>query len=259
MSRDTRLPLSIPKWPAPKHIRAYTTLRSPGYSLNHYSAYNLATHVGDQYERVMQNRYDLAQHANLPNNPIWLNQTHSTIAIDIDNTTPDTIITGDASHTRKTNTICAIMTADCLPILVTNEQGTEVAAIHAGWQGLSKGILENTLSALSSPPKSLLLWIGPSIQKENYEVGEDVYHAFFDKHDITEMAEAFKKQSDNKWQADIPLLAVQRLIRYGVKKSNIYLSQKCTYSLSDDYFSFRRDGITGRMASLIFIAPVSQF
>lgn len=259
MSRDTRLPLSIPAWPAPKHIRAYTTLRSPGESVNHYSAYNLATHVGDHHEHVVQNRYHLAQYANLPNDPIWLNQTHSSIAIDLDNITRDSIMTADASHTRKINTICAVMTADCLPMLVTNEEGTEVAAIHAGWQGLSKGVIENTLSVLTSAPESLLIWLGPSIQKENYEVGEEVYHAFLEEHDLSEIDAAFTKRADNKWHADIPLLAVQRLIRYGVKKTHIYLSQQCTYAHSQDYFSFRRDGITGRMASLIFIAPVLRF
>ena len=239
-------------WPAPKNIKAYCTTRYPGKSIGPYSEFNLALHVGDDKEHVLANRQDLMQRANLPSSPKWLNQTHSNIALLAETISSEIAPNADASYTQKQNEVCVVMTADCLPILVTNKAGTEVAAIHAGWQGLAAGVIENTLLKLSSKPSELLIWIGPSIHQANYEVGEDFYAKFSETHSQIELDAAFVPHA-KKWLANVPLLAVQRLIRLGVNFNDIYLSKECTYAHSGRYFSYRRDGVTGRMASLIWL------
>ena len=254
MRTDTSLPILIPHWPAPKNIKACYTTRYPGKSTGVYAGFNLALHVNDDTKHVLENRQNLIQHAHLPASPKWLNQTHSNAALLAETISSEVAPNADASYTQKPNEVCVVMTADCLPILVTNKAGTEVAAIHAGWQGLAAGVIENTLSALTSKPDELLIWIGPSIHQANYEVGEDFY-AKFATHSQQELNAAFmsKHQSPKKWLANVPLLATQRLVRYGVNLEDIYLSSKCTYANSEKYFSYRRDGVTGRMASLIWI------
>ncbi len=251
-------PLLIPSWPAPKNIKAYSTLRHPGKSQGVYAGFNLALHVGDEQSRVLANRHDLIDYANLPSTPKWLNQTHSNIALLAETISSDIAPNADASYTQKSHKVCIAMTADCLPILVTNKEGTEVAAIHAGWQGLAAGVIENTLSALTSKPESLIVWIGPSIHQPNYEVGEDFYARFSETHSQKELAAAFMSVRATggrplKWLADVPLLATQLLIRCGVNSQDIYLSNECTYANPERYFSYRRDGATGRMASLVWI------
>lgn len=253
MNIDTSLPLHVPSWSVPANIKAYITLRYPGKSTGKYQAFNLALHTGDHLDHVLQNRRDLVHDAHLPELPRWLNQTHSNIALRAETISPHIPPTGDASFTHKKEIVCVVMTADCLPILVTNTQGTEVAAIHAGWQGLAQGIVESTLSQLSSASSSLLVWIGPSIQQPYYEVGKDFYETFAKNHDAQEMSAAFSQQTPDKWLANVALLAVQRLMRMGVAEKNIYLSHECTYAHAEKYFSYRRDGVTGRMASLIWM------
>lgn len=268
---STSKPFFAPQWPAPSNIKACSTLRYPGQCMGNYAEFNLALHVGDEAKNVQANRDDLIVSANLPAPPKWLNQIHSNQCILAENVQSDDAIniippSLDASHTRQNNVVCVVMTADCLPILVTNKSGTEIAAIHAGWRGLADDVVENTLSALQSSPDSLMIWIGPSISKSYYEVGEDVYNAFAKYHTKEECDAAFspyhpimdtyKSNQDippKKWLVDMPLLAEQRLIRLGVNKQDIYLSRECTYAQSDRYFSYRRDGITGRMASLIWM------
>ncbi|MES2203961.1 MAG: peptidoglycan editing factor PgeF [Pseudomonadota bacterium] len=245
------------QWPAPKNIKAYCTTRYPGKSVDPYAEFNLALHVGDDKECVLKNRQDLMQRANLPSTPKWLNQTHSNIALLAETISSELAPNADASYTQKPNEVCVVMTADCLPILVTNKAGTEVAAIHAGWQGLAAGVIENTLLKLSSKPSELLIWIGPSIHQANYEVGEDFYMKFAETHSQKELNAAFVGAAGGrplKWLANVPLLAVQRLIRLGVNIDNIYLSNECTYANPEKYFSYRRDAATGRMASLIWIS-----
>ncbi len=254
MKTDTSLPLLIPTWPAPKNVRAYTSLRYPGNSMGQYAAFNMAMHVGDTSHDVLINRADFMSYAQLPQEPKWLHQTHSDIAWSAEMISTERPPIGDASFTSQKDTVCVVMTADCLPILVSNNKGTEVAAIHAGWQGLAKGVVESTLSQLNSAAESLLIWIGPSIQQSYYEVGEDVYAEFARCHSGAEMRAAFLTQKHQKWLANVPLLAVQRLVRCGVLLKNIYLSNECTYANPDKYYSYRRDGMTGRMASAIFIS-----
>lgn len=253
MLTDTSLPILIPDWPAPKNILSCYTTRYPGKSTGVYEAFNLALHVKDNEKHVLENRQKLIQHASLPFSPKWLNQTHSTIALLAETISSDIAPNADASHTQKPNEVCVVMTADCLPILVTNKNGTEVAAIHAGWQGLANGVVENTLSALKSKPEELLIWIGPSIHQANYEVGEDFYAKFAETHSQSELDAAFAPRA-KKWLANVPLLATQRLMRCGVNLEDVYLSKECTCANSERYFSYRRDGVTGRMASLIWLS-----
>lgn len=253
MMLDTRLPLLTPAWPAPTNVKSYSTLRYPGKSAGVYDAFNLALHVGDNPEQVLNNRHDLRRYAHLPSEPKWLSQTHSDIALYAETIEENSFPVADASLTQKANVVCVVMTADCLPILVVNKSGTEVAAIHAGWQGLAKGVVENTLVKLKSQPEELLIWIGPSIHQAHYEVGEDFYEEFAKNHSLLEMRAAFSVQKNKKWLANVPLLALQRLTRFGISEKNIYLSQECTYANPEKYFSYRRDGVTGRMASLIWI------
>lgn len=243
-----------PHWPAPSHIRAYTTLRYPGKSLGCYSAFNLALHVNDDEENVLENRHDLMQSLHISAEPKWLNQIHGNTALLAETISAKKPPDADASFTQQKNTVCVVMTADCLPILVTNKYGTEVAAIHAGWQGLAKGVVENTLTKMLSKPEELIVWIGPSIQQTHYEVGEDFYTAFAKHHSAVEMNTAFLAKNQRQWMANVPLLAVYRLMRCGVHQDNIYLSNECTCANPEKYFSYRRDGATGRMASLIFIS-----
>lgn len=254
-------PFITPEWPAPQHVKAYSTQRYPGESLGVYAGLNLGLHVGDNEENVLANRQSLILNANLPESPRWLNQVHGnavvlaeTVSSDLASKNSETT-SADAAYTQKKETVCVVMTADCLPILLTNKEGTEVAAVHAGWRGLAAGIIEQTLSTLKSDASSLLAWLGPSISWPHYEVDESVYSCFAQTHTTKECEQAFILKSNKpRWLANIPLLAQQQLIRYGVQINNIYLSHECTYAHPEHYFSYRRDGVTGRMASLIWLA-----
>jgi YfiH family protein len=242
-----------PNWPAPNNVKAYTTTRDGGVSLSPYQSLNIATHVGDNSEAVKENRIILAKKLNLTSEPIWLNQTHSAIALPA---IPANInCTADASFTRETAQVCAIMTADCLPILICNTSGTEVAAIHAGWRGLAGNIINNTVQALTSSPEDLLVWLGPAIGPSMFEVGSDMRDCFIKQHPATQ--NCFIK-TDTAWLANIYLLA-----RYYFSLANvtaIYGGDNCTFKNKDQFFSYRRDGqYTGRMASLIWLTvPVRK-
>lgn len=230
-------------WPAPDFIKAGTTLRQGGISEAPYDSFNLAMHVGDNAKSVMHNRASLA----VPNPPQWLEQVHSSKTVLLPN--DDIIPKADSAYTLATNTVCAVMTADCLPLLITNKEGTCVAAVHAGWRGLCDGIIENTINKLPTRAESLLVWLGPAIGAAVYEVGEDVYAAFTGHDEAAKLA--FKATSDKHWLLDIYALAKQRLHKLGVKQ--IYGGERCSLSEEEAFFSYRRDGITGRMASMIWI------
>jgi polyphenol oxidase len=237
----------IPNWPAPSHIKSIQTLRVGGKSEDKYKSFNLATHVNDDNNSVNSNRELLDQF--LPSSPHWLNQTHSVDVIEL----PSLKINADASYTKDKNTVCAVQTADCLPLLVTNKKGTIVAAIHAGWRGLLNGVIESTFLKMNMPPNELLVWLGPAISQKYFEVGADVKNGFCEKDQEAE--KAFRTISDQKWLADIYYLAKMRLKASGV--ADIYggsvADDYCTFANEADYFSYRRDGETGRMASLIWI------
>ncbi len=230
-------------WPAPDFIKAGTTFRQGGVSSGAYSSFNLATHVGDELAAVEINRTRL----NVPNAPQWLEQVHSTESVLLPN--EEAIPKADAAYTLEKNIVCAVMTADCLPLLITNKQGSCVAAVHAGWRGLCDGIIEATIKKLPAEPESLLVWLGPAIGADVYEVGEEVYDAF--TKDNNDAKQAFTSTSEKHWLFDIYCLAKLRLNKIGVKQ--IYGGDRCTLSEEEQFFSYRRDDVTGRMASMIWI------
>lgn len=235
-----------PEWPAPPSINAYTTLRTGGVSFRPYDSFNLATHVGDDPQLVAQNRAKLNEILSLPNDPIWIQQTHSTITLEATPATENK--EADASFTYQPNTVCIVLTADCLPILFCNRQGTYVAAIHAGWRGLANGIIESALKSISFPLEDLLVWLGPGIGPTAFEVGNDV-RTLFIQHQA-EATSAFLPHN-NRWRANLYELAKLRLAQQGV--TAVFGGDLCTFSDANRFFSYRRDGEkTGRMATLIW-------
>jgi YfiH family protein len=239
----------IPDWPAPASVHALVTTRRGGTSRGAYSSLNLGAAVGDDPEAVAENRARLCRL--LPAAPIWLQQVHGTEVVCAESSTQGVI--ADASWSWKPRTVCAIMVADCLPVLLCDADGTTVAAAHAGWRGLCAGILERTVEALQRPPDSILAWLGPAIGPDHFEVGDDVREAFMrrDAHAVT----AFRPRQPGKWMADLNGLACQRLKKIGITR--IHGGGMCTYSDPDRFFSHRRDRISGRMAATVWIdAPI---
>ena len=240
--------LIYPDWPAPKHIKAVSTTRQSGFSTQPYSSFNLATHVGDEPDIVAKNRDYLSNIARLPESPRWLNQVHGTHICESENWQLN--MDADAIISHHSNHVCAIMTADCLPLLLCNQQGDKVAAIHAGWRGLAAGIIEKTVAKLNCRPDEILVWLGPAIGPSQFEVGIDVYEAFSSHSENA--YRAFEQTDVSHYLANIYLLATQRLNKLGI--SAIFGGKECTASDNQQFFSYRRDGITGRMASLIWIS-----
>ncbi|MDF1581895.1 MAG: peptidoglycan editing factor PgeF [Methyloprofundus sp.] len=234
-----------PDWPAPKHIRAATTLRTGGFSQAEFSRLNPADHVQDNPVDVLKNRQKIKQMLALPSEPLWLRQTHSSDVICADQY--DQGLIADASYTRKKNVVCTVLTADCLPLLLCDVQGTVVAAIHAGWRGLLNGIVENTVAKM--PDSELLAWLGPAIGPQCFVVGQDVYDLFVNQSRL--FSSAFTQQSGDKYLADIYQIA--RMILEGAGVQKIYGGQFCTVTETERFFSYRRDGQTGRMATLIWM------
>lgn len=230
-------------WPAPDYIKAGTTVRLGGVSTEPYASFNLATHVGDNLESVNQNRAKL----DVPNAPQWLEQTHSSEVVLLPS--KEKVLKADAAYTSQKGVVCSVMTADCLPLLITDTQGSCVAAIHAGWRGLADGIVETTIKKLPSKPESLLVWLGPAIGPDVYEVGEEVYDAFTKTDE--DAKQAFKLKSEQHWLFDIYTMATLQLNRLGI--TNVYGGDFCTFSDQKQFYSYRRDGVTGRMANLIWI------
>jgi YfiH family protein len=237
--------LLVPEWPAPGRVRALQTLRGDGCSRPPWNSFNLGDHVGDDPAAVSANR--AALRARLPDEPRWLKQVHGHVVVDAGN--PEGI-EADAAYARRPGAVCVVMTADCLPVLFCDRAGTVVAAAHAGWRGLADGVLEATITAMAAPASDLLAWLGPAIGPSAFEVGDEVRAAFLaaDPHAI----EAFKPHAPGKWLADIYKLARQRLRCAGV--ASIYGGDGCTVSDQERFFSYRRDGLTGRMATLIWLA-----
>lgn len=235
-------------WPAPAGIYAGTTWRRGGVSQGPYTSLNLALHVGDAVDAVHENRHRLG----LPTEPIWLNQVHGQTVVDAGRIAGQGLAKGikaDAAHTDQPGVICAVLTADCLPVLICDHQGTRVAAVHAGWRGLAAGILERTLDTLQLPGEQLLAWLGPAIGPAAYEVGQEVHDAFVEQN--VDAAGSFRPGRPGHWWMDIYQLARQRLRARGV--SSISGGNHCTWHESENFYSYRRDGVTGRMASVIWI------
>lgn len=241
-----------PEWPAPGNVKSLFTTRSGGVSGSTHAAYasfNIAMHVNDDCQNVERNRALLRRY--VPSDPQWLKQVHGThpVAIDAPHAPPPE---GDAAFSSKSGSVCAIMVADCLPVFLCDIAGTVVGAAHAGWRGLTGGVIERSIAAMRKHPDELMAWLGPAIGPKHFEVGRDVYDAFI-RQDV-QAEQAFVPISNSgsqKWLADIFLLARQRLVKQGVTK--IYGGGICTFSNSERFFSYRRDGETGRMAALIWL------
>jgi polyphenol oxidase len=235
----------VPEWPAPPNVHAFVTTRAGGVSTGPYSSFNLGDHVGDDPTAVAENRRLLRAH--LPTEPVWLKQVHGTRCIDAASAMTDN--EADASFARAPGVVCAVLTADCLPVLLCDEAGTVVATVHAGWRGLAAGVIEATIASMDVPGERLMAWLGPAIGPQHFEVGSEVREIFVgrDAHATT----AFVARQNGKWLCDIYLLARQRLGVLGIRR--IASADFCTVRDAQHFFSYRRDGVTGRMASLIWL------
>jgi len=235
-----------PNWNAPKQVKAFASTRIGGCSKSPYEGLNLGMHVGDDPILVQSNRDLLQQQTEMPTAPVWLNQTHSTVVLEIAQPTND-VLDADGVITSSPNVVCSAMTADCLPVLITNTQGTQVAAVHAGWRGLAGGIVENALTHFSN---DVMLWLGPAIGPQAFEVGEDVLQAFLDYDSKAEAAFVLGKQQ-GKWWANMATLTRLRMAKLGIDQ--VFDSGLCTYQDPQRFYSYRRDGVTGRQATFIWI------
>ncbi|MCF7500484.1 peptidoglycan editing factor PgeF [Pseudoalteromonas sp. L1] len=235
-----------PAWTAPKTISALSTTRKGGVSVAPFDSFNVGLHVGDDEQAVLANRELLTNQ--LPNPAVWLNQIHSSDVVVIDEDSDlNQVRSADALYTRLAKQPLAIMTADCLPVLLSSTSGDEIAAIHGGWRGLAQGILANTLTHFKALPNDIIAWFGPAIGPSEFEVGQEVKACFCELN--ANHQHAFTPRGD-KYLADIYLLARQQLAQLGVV--NIFGGEYCTVSDKSQFYSYRRDGETGRMASLIW-------
>jgi polyphenol oxidase len=234
-----------PDWHLPPGVRALQTTRLGGVSAAPWQSLNLGDHVGDDPARVAANRSLLS--AQLPALPCWLKQVHGTSVFDADTGTAG-VPEADAAVARTAGRVCVVMTADCLPVLLCDRAGSVVAAAHAGWRGLRAGVLEASVAAMKVAPASLTAWLGPAIGPQSFEVGAEVREAFVA--DDPAASQAFVAGTDGRYLADLYLLARQRLLRVGV--TEIHGGGSCTLRDPERYFSYRRDGVTGRMATLIW-------
>ena len=225
----------VPQWPAPANVKALITTRAGGASLPPYSSLNLGSHVGDDPNHVAENRKRIREF--LPGEPKWLNKVHGNTVVDLDN--PDTF-DADGAFTRQPDVVCAILTADCLPILIAGRHC--VGALHAGWRGLASGIVERTVQEMRD---ASCAYLGPAIGQDAFEVGEEVLDAF------PEESQAFRRGKSGKWHADIYAIAKMKLGRLGIH--DIHGGNFCTRNESSRFFSYRRDGNTGRMGSFIWL------
>ena len=238
-----------PAWPAPPQVRALSTTRTGGVSIGPFASLNLGDHVGDRPGAVAENRRRLAEAAGLPGVPAWLRQVHGTRVVTV---TPDSPpgAEADAATAFRAGAVCAVLTADCLPVLFTCRRGRRVAAAHAGWRGLAGGVLEAVISCMGEDPAELMAWIGPGIGPSAFEVGPEVREAFVRQE--TACNRHFTAGHGDRWFADLPGLTRHRLERAGVR--SVFGGNHCTFSDAEHFFSYRRDGRCGRMATLIWIS-----
>lgn len=242
-----------PDWPAPANVRSYISSRAGGVSASPYTSNNLGLHVGDDPESVAKNRAQLGDKLGLVQTPQWLEQVHGVKVVNAKN---DSVVrTADGSYSDQPGQVCLVMTADCLPILLCDKQGTQVAALHCGWRSLAKGICARGLQKFTAKPGDILAYLGPAISQPHFEVGVDVLEAFFkaarSQEHAEQIATAFiSAQRPLHFYADIYALARAELNALGV--TAIYGGGYCTYADEAHFYSFRRDKVTGRMASLIW-------
>ena len=235
----------IPDWPVPKNVRSLQTTRVGGISSTPYDSFNLGDHVGDAPLAVERNRILL--NTLLPSEPVWLEQVHGTNVVNAD--MADCLPQADGCIARHRAAVCVVMTADCLPILLCDTRGSVVGAAHAGWKGLAAGVVEATVREMDVAPQDLMAWLGPAISQQVFEVGEEVRALFVDAN--RQAAAAFIPGQHGKWLADIYMLAHLRLNALGI--TQIYGGNYCTYRDSEKFFSYRRNGVTGRMGTFIWL------
>jgi YfiH family protein len=242
----------VPDWPVAPHVHAFSTQRTGGVSVAPYASLNLASHVADAPAAVLENRRRLQSALLLPAPPQWLEQVHGVQVRDLDRD-EDTVEPADACVTGLPGRVCAILTADCLPVLLASEAGDRVGAAHAGWRGLRAGVIEATVRALDRPPSVLMAWLGPAIGPAHFEIGPEVRDEMLQADPGAEAA--FIANARGRFMADLYALARRRLKQVGVDR--IYGGSACTYAEDERYFSHRRDGRTGRQASLIWLGARS--
>ena len=236
-----------PVWPAPANVHALATLRAGGCSSGPFSSFNLAAHTGDDAATVQRNRTLLREHFGLPAEPVWLQQVHSNRIVTAE---PDeTGAEADGSWTSSVGHVCVVMTADCLPVLICDQYGSKVAAVHAGWRGLHAGVISHAISMLETDPVELMVWLGPAIGPRAFEVGPEVLRAFTDSNG--ENTSAFRQTDDQHWLCDLYQLARIELSSQGI--TSVFGGNECTFTDEKRFYSYRRDGNTGRMASLIWL------
>lgn len=236
----------IPRWPAPPNVRALITTRAGGVSRGPFASLNLGLRTGDDPRAVATNRERLA--SVLPQPPKWLRQVHGSGVVEADALAgaPE----ADAGIARQSGTVCGVLVADCIPVLIADRAGTAVAIAHAGWRGLARGIVDNTVERMGAEPQALVAYLGPGIGPGAFEVGADVREAFVARDPRAQAA--FAPHAPGKWLADLFLLARQALQRAGIE--DVHGGGTCTYADAERFFSYRRDRMTGRMAALIWLA-----
>ena len=261
-SVENSIEIIKPDWPAADKVHAFCTTRNGGISTGSYASLNPALHVEDEPQRVQANRKQLIRKLKIPEEPVWLDQVHGNRVVNakyINSTKSDaennneglhqvSPVRADASFSEEASTVCAVMTADCLPVLICNRKGNKVAAAHAGWRGLADDVIEATVASLSERHCELMVWLGPAIGPQAFEVGEEVRDVFVDKQPGS--IEAFKQNRPGHYLADIYQLARLRLRTIGIEA--VYGGEHCTFTDANHFYSYRRDGTTGRQASVIW-------
>jgi len=245
MTERSQIELIRPDWDAPPNVFAFTTTRKGGFSEGPWTSLNLSRSGGDDPENVSTNRRLLS--GLLPDKPCWISQVHGTNVASWEEANAE-VVTADAIYTHRPGQVCAVLTADCLPVVFCDRGGTQVAVAHAGWRGLAGGILESTVAKMGCESADLMAWMGPAIGPEAFEVGKDVYDEFVNQN--AEDVIAFRPHSD-RWLADLYQLARLRLARVGV--GEVSGGDCCTYSDNSRFYSYRRDGVTGRMATMTWL------
>lgn len=250
MMDSCRLPQClVPEWPAPVNVQSLISTRVGGFSRAPFDSFNLATHVGDDALTVARNRALLRSHTGVE--PVWLEQVHGTHVVELDERPKvSEVPVADASVSRHPGVACAVLTADCLPVLLCDRGGTVVAAVHAGWRGLVAGVIEATIERMHVRPEDLLVWLGPAIGPRAFEVGDEV-RALFLASDPALEAAFTSTERPGKWMADLYMIAMQRLLR--TKPGFVGGGGDCTFSDERRFYSYRREGTTGRFASLIWL------
>jgi YfiH family protein len=259
--------LITPEWEAPAEVRSVMTTRLGGVSVAPWQSLNVGVHVGDSTVAVLENRMRVRQEAQLPSEPVWLDQVHGTSVVVLDaSSTPRTVTAeqlmqsarprADAAVTRATGVVCAIQVADCLPVLFAARDGSVIGAAHAGWRGLASGVLDATVAAMDVPADQIVAWLGPAIGPGEFEVGDDVVAAFAaTARDAERERAAFVRKENGKWLCDLFTLARLRLAAMGI--TQVSGGGLCTVSDARRFYSYRRDGQTGRMAALIWLTDPS--